>query len=570
MSAATPTIDSTLSLAERRAAINASIAWYYSQITDLKSPLNPVNRLHDEVLTRIFHEVAFMDGQPARLPWVQAMHVCRRWHRLLLADQILWGHIRLQVSSYRPRRDRLQNQLRLSGGAPLFLQVESFYEGRLTWVRELLPGHAGRLRELVFKAPLLHSLEVIEALGAHALPLMRRLHVDAMQSGVDEDATKAMIPMTFFDGRAPALTDLDLRKMDVDWSFLHGLTRLHLSDLTDQPFCALLSVLVACPAMVTLHLDVHFVHVAEDLSVVHLPRLEYMWLREHASTCARVLQSIAIPPTARLQLLSGGILGGADFPELLMEIRRHTRSSSAPQLRTLSLQSMGDPRQYLMITLYTQLELPEIFQNDHCQLSINSHPPNELAACQIVNRLLSAVPAENIVLLDARMAATIQPRTWVTVLGQLPNLESIASFADAAAAHLCGAIRLLAARTISRVPSTLRRLQITVRRNSERERLDGEIRAAVNALKAMLAELHARGRPLRELQIDEPQGAAFPLSRAEWEELCGMVGTLIRDGRSWDALAEKRKLGRLVAERDQFMAELDREIAAGDFEDDSL
>ncbi|CAK5271261.1 unnamed protein product [Mycena citricolor] len=573
MSAATQAINSTLSLAERRAAINASIAWHYSQIADLKAQvndLNPVNKLHDDVLRRIFHEVAFMDGEPARLSWAQAMYVCRRWHRLLLVDQVLWGHIRLDVSSYRPRRDRLKNQLRLSGGAPLFLHVQSFSEERLAWVSELLSEHAGRLRELVLRVPLSNSLEVLGALRADALLLMRRLHVDALKSIADEATTKVVIPTAFFDGRVPALTDLNLRKIDVDWSSLRGLTHLHLSDLTDQPFSTLLSVLVACPAMVTLHLDVRFIDGAGDQPLVHLPYLESMWLREHVSTCARVLRNITIPATTRLQFLSGGISGGTDASDLLTEIRRHTRSSSASPLQTLKIQSMGDPREYLMMTLYTQTELPELFGNEHSQISINSHPSSESAARQIVKHFLKAVPTGNILSLDGRMGPSIQPKTWVTIIKELPNLQSISVFADATTTHLCAAIRLLSASGgTGRVPSTLRRIQISIQCNSERERQNAEIRAAVESLKAMLAELYARGCPLRELQLDQLRGVFFPLSRAEWEELCGMVGTLIRDGQPWDALAEKRKLARLVAEREKFMAELDREIAAGDFEDDS-
>ncbi|KAJ7653905.1 hypothetical protein DFH06DRAFT_1203180 [Mycena polygramma] len=511
------------------AEIHQKIAWHYSQISILKASanaLNPISTLPNELIAKIFEMYALLEGPPFDLKWTKVMLVCHRWHDVALSEQSLWGFIR---DSFTHGMKQIQTQLERSGAAPLSVMIDSLDSPLYATV---ILQHAERLSELNLSGDAASILAFINVLSDHRFPLLQSIKLKPRYNNPSFDH----IP-------SPRLTELDLSRISIDWSLLHGLRSLALDlapDITDSPFEKLLSVLNASPALTRVKLGrgIASQNPTQSYRVVSLPHLGILWIQEDVEICNALLRHVTIPPTARVSIYGLGIRSGSNITDLLVPLRKHVRAPSAPTLRCLRIDAPGS---YFMLTAFTAALAPNLEHEAEAFL-VNTHPPTDNLLRQIMSKVLKALPCTNITYLDCRSATAITITTWKAALALLPALETVYTSASEGAVRLFTALAELSdASPRGGVWPPLRRVHMYAHiwRRIEDGNVD-IVTPVLDALRLLLHARQARGTPLEVLEIEE-QANSLGMAEAEWEALFELVGRFVRNGEDYDPPRMRRE-----------------------------
>ncbi|KAJ7607632.1 hypothetical protein DFH06DRAFT_1486478 [Mycena polygramma] len=530
----------SLTMSAQLAEIHQKIAWHYSQISILKqsaNALNPISTLPNELIAKIFEMYAFLEGPPFGLKWTKVMLVCHRWHDVALNEQSLWGFIR---DSFTHGMKQIETQLERSGAAPLSVMIDSLDSPLYATV---ILQHAERLSELNLTGEAASIFAFMNVLSHHRFPLLQSIKLKPRYNS--PASTSITFPVALFDGRAPRLTELDLSRISIDWSLLHGLHSLALDlarDITDSPFGKLLSVLEASPALTRVKLGRVIVSHSSTQSyrLVSLPRLERLCIQEKVEFCNLLLRQVTIPPTARVSIYGLGIESGSDITDLLVPLRKHVRAPSAPTLRCLRIDAPGS---HLMLSAFTAAAAPNVeVQREAESFLVNTHPPTENLLCEIMGMVLKALPCSNITYLDCRSATAITITSWKAALALLPALETVSTSASEGAVRLFTALAQLSnASLIGGMWPPLRRVHMYAHiwRRIEDGNVD-IVTPVLDALRLLLHARQARGTPLEVLEIEE-QANSLGMAEAEWEALFELVGRFVRNGEEYDPPRMRRE-----------------------------
>ena len=200
----------------------------------------PINRLANEILWKIFEELAGVSSSELTTPehsaygvtsnkWMRILRVCKHWRIVALADPFLWNTIKCD-----PGRDKahcvpgdqyVSEWLGRAGGAPLDIYIRDM---------ERVPGPV--LQELSARTANLRSLRVstinhytqLAVLFQNAAPRLESLHIRREKH--PDDPAQGDIPL-LFGGKTPSLRYLSLNDVRrFGGNTFKALTYLHISN----------------------------------------------------------------------------------------------------------------------------------------------------------------------------------------------------------------------------------------------------------------------------------------------------------------------------------------------------
>ncbi|KAK7017671.1 F-box domain-containing protein [Favolaschia claudopus] len=569
-----PLAESVQSEPHSAAEIDAMIKWHYKQIRILKAKRNaiaPIRRLPNELMTRIITIFA-VDSGLFDLKWTRIIFVCRHWHALALAAQPLWACIDLGLGA--KFTTRFFAQIDRSGVAPLSIKISLYRE----YYSDYILDHSARIRELSVDGKANCVLGLMAKLPEKSLPILSSLSLGAPGSHDDvSDDVPRSLPEALWDGRLPSLRELHLECIPLPWSMVSGLTALSLTQCPNsfppETFSGLLDMLRSCPGLRTLELALlcPYPEREQSYTVVDLPSLYRLQLRDPVTRCEGLLNHLRIPPQALIHLLPHGLHAGSDIRELLLPLRKHTRSPGAP---TPLMFKIDRPNGYCTVSFLKTTKLPEPFDHDNLDitLSLNSHPSSEGTLRQMLTKVLKAVPCEGITHLDGRKGYDVGTATWRSIIPLLPALDEVYLQLNKGAVNFVSAMSLHLESIIETNlrPRHIRLLHIQL------FRLEGGDTILADLLEALmqyyLDELQRRRGAGNEYgdegfagpEILEFEDRQYVLTGSHEEILKRVfalkMGDIVWNGKIYDPVERQKNIDRMRAEAKAILAKYDTEI----------
>lgn len=238
----------------------------------------------------------------AKLGWIIATHVCKRWRDQVLRSPELWTDITftlgIQWAAEMVARSHplpVRFALRRGPSSPVSPEVAD-QQAFLLYVT--LP----RIRILVLEA--FEHARFVQALQRPA-PLLEAVQLQLIGSTGD--------PPELFSGQVPNLRRAMIRSFDFSWRFLLGAQLTHLSVDTDVYFPKhnpsydkLFNVLEEMRTLVSLQLDDLEPTLARPHSarVVDLPNLRWLFICAELAPSMYVIEHLKIPATCKVGLRS--------------------------------------------------------------------------------------------------------------------------------------------------------------------------------------------------------------------------------------------------------------------------
>lgn len=451
------------------------------------------------------------------------MLVCRRWAHIGMYTKSLWSFIDIDGHEF----PKMQLQLQRSGLAPLSIKItildkEEFY------VKYVIKDHAERIQDINISGRRQSVESFLANLSQSRLPTLRSIKVERYTVEVGEGLLR--FPDLILDGRAPFLHSLSLNACSIRWDLLHDLTHLsivHYSRISDSSVTIpsldiLLSALERSPSLQTLKLQGFIASEPGSHLMVSLPQLEHLELMDNVESCANLLQSIIMSPTASLSLYPLGISHAFVARDLLIPVRRHLRSASARALRLLNISCT---KEYINIGAYTDTKPVDYF-DDKPHFCINSHPFAELDRRKIITKVLHAIPIDAITHLETRFHPLLTETSWKTVFFLLPSLHTLIIGVQEATVNVANAIIQMIATPRRGVPfprlQTIHLYGVFI--DFRRAAVPGRVSAALIEL---LTQYKDAGMPVGHLEVTKNDGL---LGDLRLRKIFDLVGKVTLDG----------------------------------------
>ncbi|KAK7018359.1 F-box domain-containing protein [Favolaschia claudopus] len=546
------------------------IKWHYQQIRILKAKRNaiaPIRRLPNELMTRIITIFA-EDSGLFDLKWTKIIFVCRHWHALALAAQPLWACIDLRSGAR--FTTRFFAQIERSGVASLSIKISLYRE----YYSDYILDHSARTRELFVDGKANCVLALMAKLPEKSLPILSSLSLGAPGSHDDVfDDVPRSLPEALWDGRLPSLRELHLECIPLPWRLVSGLTALSLTQCPNsfppETFSGLLDMLRSCPGLRTLELALlcPYSEREQSYTVVDLPALHRLQLRDPAPRCEALLNHLRIPPQALIHLLPHGLHAGSDIRALLLPLRKHTRSPGAPSPRMFKIDR---PNGYCTVSFLKTTKLPEPLSfdqdNSDITLSLNSHPSSEGTLRQMLTKILKAVPCEGITHLDGRKGYDVGTVTWRSIISLLPALDEVYLQLSKGAANFVDALKESFVDAKSR-PRRIRLLHVQLFRLEGGDTVLAEL---LEALVHYLDELQRRrgtgdeGFDSEGLETLEFEDRQYVLTGSHEETLKRVfalkTGDIIWNAELYDPVERQKNIDRMRAEAKAILAKYDNDM----------
>ncbi|KAI0264915.1 hypothetical protein BC834DRAFT_238340 [Gloeopeniophorella convolvens] len=280
--------------------------------------LSPISLLPPELLSRIFH--ILRDNWKSLvifklLGWVAVTHVCRQWRQVALEDASLWTEI---GSPFYFNHNWFLEMLTRSKRAKIDITTPSkpSPETLLT-----LSHHFSRIRTLSLHnfGETFYNAKQQKFLGSEA-PVLEEFvmtPMDPMMAGGYFISAADSLPPGYklFDGQAPKLRKMQLSCFPIPWKYLPKCTLTHLQVSggpglaycnSDEGLDPLANVLTdTAPTLEMLSLDGCLPPLRSQPTqtrVIEFPRLSQLYLKGSSSCVVHLLQSLKMPPLARLGL----------------------------------------------------------------------------------------------------------------------------------------------------------------------------------------------------------------------------------------------------------------------------
>jgi len=306
-----------------------------------RNTLVPISILPAEVLSRIFHFIAF-----SKLPHsfdCVFTHVCRRWRQVALDDSTLWAHF----SDFPENKDWVAERLSRARNAPLVIKLYRF-TGKDTL--SLFIPHISNTRELDLYGLSCHP-KFVQQISIQKAPILECLQFDKLDSLPMDNGHVGHL---FFKGMLPKLRILRISTV-FPWSlFPRGqLTELTVTlgwvsavpskDSQHDDLNQLIGLLVASPSLEVLTLN-HCLPTmlsseSSDRQTIHLPRLSRLCLGGSSSHVTNLLKMLKLSSstTLRLDCTSEDTSTHDDY-DILPFLSEHFNGPTPVDFRTFELE----------------------------------------------------------------------------------------------------------------------------------------------------------------------------------------------------------------------------------------
>lgn len=295
------------------------------ELATRRNNLSPMSRLPAELLSKIFDFLVldasvhyFAKNCVKSFDWIQVTHVCRHWRQVALNHTSFWGNIICTIPSWTPEFIARSKQ------APIRIihrsddtrwrsrQIDSLILAlsHTHRAKEIyLAGKASLLPRLISHlscpAPLLESFEAVASPDFTGLTDMLR---------ITRAAEIVYFPLSLFAGEAPLLRRLHLNRCGLDWDspLYNNLVNLAVEMPISNSYmeippsrAQILASLQRMPNIESLELKSAIPKARDDSAsdpLVKLPFLRRLTVSSISSSCTWLLQHIAIPPTAHIEV----------------------------------------------------------------------------------------------------------------------------------------------------------------------------------------------------------------------------------------------------------------------------
>ncbi|KAK0238938.1 hypothetical protein EDD85DRAFT_1002232 [Armillaria nabsnona] len=403
--------------------IDAEILQHEEAVRQLKSRRNtlaPISQLPPEMLSRIFLFVSCpRESSYKSLLWINVSHVSQHWRDVALGFPALWSSPPFMNPTW------AHEMLKRSKMAPLTIVADLIYmTPKMLDVFDDAMRQADRSAELNLTGAKIMEKYLTDI--TKRAPFLNKLCISQVYTRYNENEERIALPYNFFDGQAPRLRHLDLRRCQVHWDsgLMQNLTYLRIVEPGDfRPTTSqLVDLLEQMPYLETLDLDHALPIVSETTKtlpspshVISLPRLSQIHLVSSVLETANLFNHIDFPSTATMRLILDGTKGtGTDFSSLIPTISKSRTFASDNAIA-------GAPFKALSLTsppidvLTPALEL-------HLSWRSDSSGTKE----QVAQTICQALP-----LAQLRVLRVFDPEcdfkhtTWVDLFGSLPKLKKI-------------------------------------------------------------------------------------------------------------------------------------------------
>ncbi|KAI0289292.1 hypothetical protein BC826DRAFT_1187913 [Russula brevipes] len=325
-----------------------------------RNTLAPISVLPAEVLTRIFHLVAFAESSRSSmgsLRWIGITHVCRHWRQVALDDSSLWA----RISSSTARPTWVSEVLARARNAPLAIELftTSNAETLSMFAAHFARTHEFRLRGIV-ASTVDDNIREICSLEAPAL--------EHFELGAAPGSPVTFLRAPFFNGMAPKLRTFSLYQIRVPWSFI---PRGQLSELkitffngeriAEEPSFrdsrSLVDLLINCPVLEILVLESclpQTITPPSHVQAIHLPRLSYLSLCGASSRVANLLGILKLPPSTTLRVVCNSENTTTNNDHLLPLVSAHFHDPPSVEIKSFDVSS-GRTSSWITFAAFTYL-----------------------------------------------------------------------------------------------------------------------------------------------------------------------------------------------------------------------
>ncbi|KAF8661475.1 hypothetical protein AX16_001312 [Volvariella volvacea WC 439] len=284
------------------------------------------DRLPGELLLDIFAALHAVYGHPVSLCWVvRVTHVSRRWRALAVNHGPFWGHIQTHNAEWMRELLRRVKDADVTIGAHLSDRGTEYYAPLLSKASQAtiidLVGTASELEYVI-------TTYLLSADGSRLCQLFLR--------SMDPNDNIISCPTTIFRGSMPAISQLTLMRVNLDWNspFIKNLTALNIGCPSNRISLAKVThVLQTLPTLKHLRLLHAIEHNLPQLAqlpppteadLIYLPALEEIFFEGAVTEMAMLLDRIDAPPTARIRLMNASLtLDGRDAFFLVTALARY-------------------------------------------------------------------------------------------------------------------------------------------------------------------------------------------------------------------------------------------------------
>ncbi|KAK0446779.1 hypothetical protein EV421DRAFT_1734027 [Armillaria borealis] len=420
--------------------IDAEILQHEEAVRQLKSRRNtlaPISQLPPEMLSRIFLFVSYPRESYKSLLWINVSHVSQHWRAVALGFPALWSSPPFMVPTW------AHEMLKRSKMAPLTIVADLTYmTPKMLAVFDDAMRQADRSAELNLTGA--KTMEKYLTDITKRAPFLNKLCISQVYSRYNENEERIALPYNFFDGQAPRLRHLDLRRCQVHWDsgLMQNLTYLRIVEPGDfRPTTSqLVDLLEQMPYLETLDLDHALPIVSETTKtlpspshVISLPRLSQIHLVSSVLETANLLNRIDFPSTATMRLILDGTKGtGTDFSSLIPTISKSRTFASDNALTSAPFKALSLTSPYHTNIHFAAYTVTNTFASPleivapalELHLSWRSDSPGTKE--QVAQTICQALP-----LAQLRVLRIFDPEcdfkhtTWVDLFGSLPKLKKI-------------------------------------------------------------------------------------------------------------------------------------------------
>ncbi|PBK72396.1 hypothetical protein ARMSODRAFT_1002507 [Armillaria solidipes] len=420
--------------------IDAEILQHEEAVRQLKSRRNtlaPISQLPPEMLSRIFLFVSYPRESYKSLLWINVSHVSQHWRAVALGFPALWSSPPFMVPTW------AHEMLKRSKMAPLTIVADLTYmTPKMLAVFDDVMRHADRSAELNLTGA--KTMEKYLTDITKRAPFLNKLCISQVYSRYNENEERIALPYNFFDGQAPRLRHLDLRRCQVHWDsgLMQNLTYLRIVEPGDfRPTTSqLVDLLEQMPYLETLDLDHALPIVSETTKtlpspshVISLPRLSQIHLVSSVLETANLLNRIDFPSTATMRLILDGTKGtGTDFSSLIPTISKSRTFASENALTSAPFKALSLTSPYhtnihfAAYTVTSTFASPMEIVAPALELHLSWRSDSSGTKEQVAQTICQALP-----LAQLRVLRVFDPEcdfkhtTWVDLFGSLPKLKKI-------------------------------------------------------------------------------------------------------------------------------------------------
>ncbi|KAI0058001.1 hypothetical protein BV25DRAFT_1325572 [Artomyces pyxidatus] len=451
----------------------------------------PISILPPEVLARVFSFQAALEPPSSeasptdwvsttskRLGWIKVTHVCQLWRDVALSEPTLWEDVGLEVmpkwaEEMLVRAKSVSVKVRRAAYSDF---LRGIWIGSSASAERIVANHHAHIGELTLVGDPESIIPSAELLLASPTPVLVALDLQ-IRTEWDEENIVSFPPSPHGTPLSPRLRCLTMARCQPSWTHPvpYALTHLEIrlptaamrplstsSPLHPTPpqitaFNNLVTSLKGMPALETLILE-HCIPTRPPVtigssspdSIANLPCLTTLALSGKPGDCLNIVQSVRIPPSAKLGLSCMSYAGqGEDCLILLpfVTAQLRARDKDAPSLRTLSISDAGGFG--LSVQVWEEIkprDQPSVFSYHGVRPSVHFFfafdSDGEGANSRVVRSICDALPLDDLQSLSVDVQEfwdTWSEQTWGDTFGRCKTLHHLRS-AGAAAPSLCDAL----------------------------------------------------------------------------------------------------------------------------------